>query len=281
MSICVNLHFQSDNYAKGLILMNKKVLVTGATRGIGKAIGEEFIKHGCSVFGTYYKSFDLTEKAKQKYGEQIHWFGPYDFTDTMSSISFLSAIKGERFDTVVLNAGIFSSNNDFDNFDLDLFRKVMNCNFYTPLILALGLKEQISDGGSIVIISSNDAYSGAYSSISYSVSKAALISLTRCLCVNYGKRGIRVNAVAPGAIDTDMNTDEQREIAPYFTPISRVGKSEDVGKLVYFLSTDESAFISGQDIAIDGGFGNINILLKSEHDEALSRNLLGFVHSFQ
>lgn len=261
--------------------MSKKVLITGATRGIGKAICEEFLNHSYTVFGTYHKPSDYLREQRQKYGNMVRWLGPYDFTDTSSAESLLSEIKDEVFNAVVCNAGIFSSNDDFENFNPVLFEQVMNCNFYAPLIITLGLKSQIVDSGSIVIISSNDAYSGAYSSISYSVSKAALISLTKCLSVNYGKRGIRVNAVAPGAIDTDMNTEEQLRISPYFTPISRVGKPEDVSKLVYFLSSDESTFISGQDIVIDGGFVNMNILLKSEHDEALSENLMNFVHKNQ
>ena len=138
--------------------------------------------------------------------------------------------------------------------------------------LCVGLQKNIINGGSIVIISSNDAYSGAYSSMSYSISKAALISLTKCLCVNFGNKHVRVNSVAPGAIDTDMNTEEQMVLSPQYTPIERVGQPSEVANVVYFLASEGASFINGENITIDGGFGNVSILLKSEADSARGKN---------
>ena len=126
-------------------------------------------------------------------------------------------------------------------------------------------------------MSSNDAYPGAFASLSYSISKSALLSLMKSLSVNFGIKGIRVNSVAPGAIDTDMNTPEQMNIAPYFTPISRAGLPEDVAKVVYFLASDEASFISGENITIDGGYNIVSVLLKSEADLELSENLQNFI----
>lgn len=124
----------------------------------------------------------------------------------------------------------------------------MNCNFYASLILGIGLQNNITEGGSIVIISSIDAYS----SISYSVSKAALLSLMKCLSVNYGLKSIRVNSVSPSFIDTDMNTPDIMNNISKFAPISRVGKPEEVAGIVYFLATDEASYISGENIVVDG-----------------------------
>jgi 3-oxoacyl-[acyl-carrier protein] reductase len=185
-------------------------------------------------------------------------------------VKFADEVKSIQFDAVVCNAGMFSENDDFNDFDLEDFTKTMNCNFYTPLIITTALKDSIVKGGSIVIVSSNDAYPGAFSSMSYSISKSALLSLMKCLSVNYGSRGIRVNTVAPGAIDTAMNTPEQMEISPYFSPIARVGTPEDVAKVVYFLSTEEAGSISGENITIDGGYSIESVLLKSEADPNLS-----------
>ena len=155
----------------------------------------------------------------------------------------------------------------------------MNCNFYAPLILTTGLRNSIKDGGAIVIVSSNDAYPGAFSSMSYSISKSALLSLMKCLSVNFGMKNVRVNSVAPGAIDTDMNTPEQMNIAPYFTPISRTGNTIDVAKVIYFLASDEASFISGENITIDGGYSIMSILLKSEATPDLSKSLQNFIKS--
>lgn len=260
--------------------MKKNVLVTGISKGIGRAIAERFLREGYCVYGTYFNDKMKAIELQQQYGkEMVKLFGPFDFTKIKNIEQFLQDMMPYEFDAVICNAGIFSENDDFENFNLDVFNETMNCNFYTPLILTTGLQKNIKDGGAIVIISSNDAYPGAFSSMSYSISKSALLSLMKCLSVNYGKKNIRVNSVAPGAIDTDMNTPEQMNIAPYFTPIARTGNVEDVAKVVYFLASDEASFISGENITIDGGYNIMSILLKSEATPALSEVLQKFIES--
>lgn len=260
--------------------MKKNILVTGVSKGIGRAIAEKFLREGYCIYGTYFNDKMKAIELQQQYGEEmVKLFGPFDYTKIKNTEQFLQQMMPYKFDAVICNAGIFSENDDFENFDLDIFNETMNCNFYTPLILTTGLQKNIKDGGSIVIISSNDAYPGAFSSMSYSISKSALLSLTKCLSVNYGRKNIRVNSVAPGAIDTDMNTPEQMNIAPYFTPIARTGNVDDVAKVVYFLASDEASFISGENITIDGGYNIISILLKSEATPALSETLQKFIES--
>ena len=256
----------------------KKVLVTGVSKGIGRAIAERFLDEGYFLFGTFFRDPEKANELINKYGvDRVKLIGPYDFTKSDEIKSFINCVKGNEYDSIVCSAGIFSENDDFNDFDLAEFNKTMNCNFYTPLMICIGLKDCIKEGGSIVIMSSNDAYPGAYSSISYTISKSAVISLMKCLSVNFGSKNIRVNSVAPGAIDTDMNTPEQMNIAPYFTPINRAGKPEDVAKVVYFLASEEAAFISGENITIDGGYNIVSVLLKSEADPKLSENLQKFI----
>lgn len=256
----------------------KQVLITGISKGIGRAIAERFLSEGFQVYGTFCHDKEKAQELIQAYGNKlVTLYGPYDFTDIDSANKLLLDLKDIKLDAVVFNAGIFSENDDFNEFDLQEFNKTMNCNFYTPLILATGLKDNVLENGSIVIMSSNDAYPGAFSSMSYSISKSALISLMKCLSVNFGEKNIRVNSVAPGAIDTDMNTPEQMNIAPYFTPIHRAGTTEDVAKVVYFLASDQASFISGENITIDGGYNIVSVLLKSEADKLLSENLQNFI----
>ena len=248
-----------------------KVLVTGISQGIGRGIAERFLNEGFDLYGSFYRGKEKANELIAKYGEsRVKLFGPYNFTDLKDSVRFADEVKSYQFDAVVCNAGMFSENDDFNEFNLDDFTRVMNCNFYTPLIITTALKNSIVKGGSIVIVSSNDAYPGAFASLSYSISKSSLLSLMKCLSVNYGKQGVRVNSVAPGAIDTAMNTPEQMQISPYFSPIARVGTPKDVANVVFFLSTEEAGFISGENITIDGGYNIESVLLKSEADPNLS-----------
>jgi 3-oxoacyl-[acyl-carrier protein] reductase len=243
----------------------KTVLVTGASRGIGRAIAEKFLQQGYQVYGTYFASREKIEELETTYGkDKMVICGPYDFRQTKDTQKLIKRLLGVKFDSVVINAGIFVENDDFINFDLEIFNQTMNCNFYAPLILGVQLQHHIKPNGSIVIISSTDAYRGAFGSMSYSISKAALLSLTKCLCVNYGRRGIRVNSVSPGAIDTDMNTPEQLLESPKITPIQRVGQPDEIGNTVFFLASNSSSFINGENITVDGGYNNVDVLLKKE-----------------
>lgn len=256
----------------------KKVLITGVSRGIGRGIAEKFLQEGYCVYGTFNSSKAKAEELVAIYGdERVKLFGPYDFTKIEQTQQLVKDLERYQFDSIVCNAGMFAENDDFNDFDVDVFNETMHCNFYAPMVICVGLKDAIKDGGSIVLMSSNDAYPGAFSSMSYTISKAAIISLMRCLCVNFGHKNVRVNSVAPGAINTDMNTDEQMNIAPYFTPVSRVGQPVDVAKVVYFLASDESAFVNGENITIDGGYSIMSILLKSEADPELSQLLQTFI----
>lgn len=258
--------------------MQKKVLITGVAKGIGRAIADKFLQEGYTLFGTFFQDKEIAYELCTQYGnDRVQLFGPYNFCVLDDIHKLMNELQMHTFDSIIFSAGIFSDNNDFINFDLHEFNRTMNCNFYAPLILATGLQNNIKKGGSIVIISSNDAYFGAYASMSYSISKSAVISLMKCLSVNYGLKNVRVNSVSPGSIDTDMNTIENMVIAPYFTPLSRTGSSFDVAKVVYFLASDEANFISGENVTIDGGYSIMSTLLKSEADPALSNCLQSFV----
>jgi 3-oxoacyl-[acyl-carrier protein] reductase len=245
--------------------MKKVVLITGVSRGIGRAICERFLLDGFIVHGTFFKSELRAKELQQKYGtDNLILHGPYDFRDLSQTNTLITELNDIHFDVIIPNAGMFSENDDFYNFDINIFNETMNCNFYTPLLICIKLQNNLNDQGSIVIMSSNDAYPGAFGSISYSVSKSALISLMKCLCVNFGSRKIRINSVAPGAINTDMNTAEQEFEAPKYTPIGRIGQPIEVAEVVKFLTSEAASFINGENITIDGGYNIVSILLQNE-----------------
>ena len=253
----------------------KTILITGASRGIGRATAEKFLQNGYKVYGTYNTSLEPMKELERRYGKDNFVIcGPYDFTKIEQIQKCCDNLMGIKFDSMFLNAGIFSENDDFLMFNLQDFTKVFNCNFYSPLIITLTLSKFIKIGGSIVLMSSNDAYSGAYGSMSYSISKNAIISLAKCLSVNFGRQKIRVNSIAPGAINTDMNTPEQEFEAPLYTPIERIAQPYEVANVVYFLCSSESSFINGENITIDGGYSNVSTLLKKEI--ARSREFVGY-----
>lgn len=245
--------------------MRKIALITGIGRGIGKAICERFLKGGYIVHGTFFTSESEAKMLQNQYGaDKLILHGSYDFRDLKQVETLIKELTAIKFDVVVPSAGMFAENDDFLDFDLAVFNETMHCNFYAPLMICTKLQRNINDSGSIVIMSSNDAYPGAFSSLSYSISKSALISLMKCLCVNLGDRGIRVNSVAPGAINTDLNTPEQEFEAPLYTPIARIGQPSEVADVVWFLASEDSGFINGENITIDGGYNIVSILLKNE-----------------
>ena len=175
-----------------------------------KASAERFLNASSKkdiVYGVHITEAKKAEELVAKYGiDAVTLMGPFDFCQLENTQRLAKGLKPFTFDAVVFNAGMFCETDDFNDFDLDCFVSTFNCNFYTPLILATSMKDHINPNGSIVIISCNDAYYGSFASMSYSLSKAALISLMKCLSVNFGKKNIRVNSVAPGSIDTGINT---------------------------------------------------------------------------
>ena len=255
----------------------KKGLVTGGSRGIGRCIAEKYLRGGYELWGTFYSHEKRARELEDLYGnERVHLLGPYDFCNLDQTKNLLCELKRYTFDSIVSNVGMFSDGDDFNDFNLTRYMEVMNCNLFSPTMLLTGLKENIQTGGNITIISSIDAYSGAYGSISYSVSKAGLISLGKCLAVNYGQRNIRVNVIVPGVIDTDMNTEANCTIAPLLTPLHRCGQPDDIAETVFFLSSNNASFISGAVIPIDGGYLSTDVLLKAESDSDISALLYNY-----
>lgn len=230
----------------------KNVLITGSSRGIGAATARLFSERGCNVYINYnnsgQKALELASSLRAR-AIKADVGNPYEVEQMFASLPPL--------DVLCCNAGIAKAGL-IQNLSYDAWREIFSVNtdgvFYC---LKNALPQMISrKNGAIVIVSSILGINGASCEAAYSATKGALIALTKSLSKELGPSGIRVNAVAPGAIDTDMlNNLEASEKAALVNScsIERLGNPEDVAKLIYFLASDEASYISGQIMGVDGG----------------------------
>ncbi len=242
-----------------MILKDKRAIVTGGTRGIGKAIVEELLNEGCSVVFTYHSSEEKAIEIINAFPNSKVFAIKADaakFQDAEETIKFaLEKLSG--VDILVNNAGITKDNlllrmteSDFDSVIESNLKSVFN---YTKSVLKPMMGQRY---GKIVNITSVVALIGNPGQANYVASKAGVIGLTKSNAKELASRNICVNAIAPGFIDTDMTTklnDQQKEAITSNIPLNKLGSGEDVAKLVVFLSSPSSDYITGQVIAVDGG----------------------------
>ncbi len=245
-------------------IRKKQALVTGFSRGIGAAITKQLVKEGYFVLGVARKE---SEYSKGIVAELKGKLKPlyFNLEKKVEVERMLDEIKGVRLDAVVNNAGIIEMEN-FKKFDYKIWAKTLNINLNAILLTSVRLVNQMNEGGSIVNIASTDGMTGAYVSMSYSASKAALINLTQSLALNYGKYGVRVNSVSPGWINTDMATESSME-AGKLTPLGRNGRPEEIADLVCYLVSPKASFITGANIVADGGYSCVDYIMKKESEE--------------
>ena len=241
-----------------VIHLRKKVaLVTGASRGIGAAAALRLAEDGYNVIINYNVNRDAAEMiANVTGGTAIQ----ADVSDPIKVRDMFEMIKNEHGDVEVLvnNAGVSFTGLFTDITPLQQKRiwgvnveGVFNCS-------REALKTMISNkSGRIINISSMWGQVGASCEVHYSAAKAAVIGFTKALAKEVGPSGINVNCIAPGVIMTDMNASHSEETMAelaYDTPLERLGTPEDVAKTVSFLASDDSSFITGQVIGVNGGF---------------------------
>jgi NAD(P)-dependent dehydrogenase (short-subunit alcohol dehydrogenase family) len=247
---------------------NRKVaFVTGASIGIGKAILEKLISEGFFVIGTFNSSVKEAEEIQKEHKEHVslHKVNLQNIDETRGLID---SIKDTSFDLIVNNAGMFELEN-FDNYDTDLWYNTMQVNVNSVFEICMGLKDSINKGGSIINIASTDGSTGSFVGMAYSASKAALINLTKSLANNLGPQNIKANCISPGWIDTSMATESSNE-AVKLTPLNRNGNPEEIAEFVSFLASDKASFINGSDLTVDGGYTNVDYIMKKEVVEALN-----------
>ena len=242
----------------------KKVIVTGASGGIGKEIAKNFASNGYQTICFYNSNKDgVKELENWAFANNIKG-AIYPVKVNLSSpVSISNAYKKliEKFksiDVLVNNAGISLTKLITDT-SLEEWNKVFDINMKSVFLLTnLVLEQMISKkNGKIINISSMWGVHGASMEVAYSASKSALIGYTKALAKEVGPSNINVNCVCPGLIDTKMNAHLSKEDLSSLvdcTPLSRIGTPKDVANLVTFLASESANFITGECITIDGGF---------------------------
>ena len=237
-------------------LTGKKALITGASRGIGRAIAERFLAEGAELWGLSTREpGDLGEWSA---GGKLHWLSA-DLGSLAMVEGIVEKALGESggFDIGVNNAGLTQDSLSF-RMSLESWQKVIDVNLSAAFLVARTLARDMirRRAGSIINMSSVVGIHGNGGQANYAASKAGLIGLTKSLAREVAGRGVRVNAIAPGFIESDMTKampEAAREGMLQLIPLKREGRPEDVAAAALFLGSEESSYITGQVLTVDGG----------------------------
>ena len=235
------------------------LLLTGASRGIGHATVKRFQAAGWRVIACSRHPFP--ENCPWEGGAQDHI--QVDLADPASTLHAIDEVK-RRLDSgelnaLVNNAGISPKGADGKRLGtlettLETWQQVFQVNFFAPIMLARGLIDELAAAkGSVVNVTSiAGSHVHPFAGSAYGTSKAALAALTREMAADFGRRGVRVNAIAPGEIDTSILSPGTDKIVAQI-PMQRLGTPDEVAKIVYVLCTDTSSYVNGAEIHINGG----------------------------
>ena len=240
--------------------MNKTALVTGASKGIGRAIAIELARNSINIVVNYNKdekeAVDVVEEIKKKGVDAIAVKADISNFDECAAMMEIVKKKFGSLDILVNNAGALSDKT-LKNMTKEQWDFVIRVNLDGVFNITKNALSLLKDGGRIVNISSIVGISGNFGQTNYAASKAGIIGFTKSLAKELGKRKITVNAVAPGFIDTQMTKTVpfiRRKIIMAMIPLGRAGLPEDIAPLVVFLASDKAGYITGEVICVDGGF---------------------------
>tara|TARA_R110000868_G_scaffold822_1_gene6098 strand:- start:22388 stop:23131 length:744 start_codon:yes stop_codon:yes gene_type:complete len=240
-------------------LENKIAIVTGGNSGIGYATAKQLISDGATVIITG-RRLEAIEKAAKELGA-IPFLSDQSNLEDINMLHDYIKTKYGKVDILFINAGITGTTNPIENTSVENFDTVMNINFRGAYFTLSRLIPLLNEGASVVFLSSNVATTNFANSSVYQASKAAINSIGKTAAAELAPRKIRVNMVSPGPTHTNVLNKSYDEITAQgiwdnlssSIPLNKIGKSEDVAKMVAYLCYDSSSYITGADFLIDGG----------------------------
>ncbi len=250
-----------------MLLQGKRAMITGASRGIGKAIAMEFAREGADIILHYYESskdatITLKDEAEavaadiRALGREVHLVG-FDIGDREDIDGKIGEmLKDVAPDVLVNNAGITKDNLAI-RMKPEQWNSVIDVNLSGSFFLTKSLiRPMLKHGGSIVFIASVIAQMGNAGQANYAASKAGIIGMAKSLAKELGSKKVRCNVIAPGFIETDMTavmSDKAKESLLAMVPLKEAGHPEDVAKAALFLASDMSRYITGEVLKVNGG----------------------------
>lgn len=233
-------------------LTGKSAFITGGASGIGRAVAESYVAQGASVVIA-----DITDgtSVADEIGASFTRINVADENSVADALSSAVTALGGPLDIVVLNAGVGDVGPTFEETSQDLIEKVTRVNHWGVLYGLKHAPAHMNDGGSIITTSSMAAFINLSGSGVYSAGKRAVTSMTEMSAMELGYRNIRVNSVCPGYTATALGSSEEgQKICEAFTALGRVAEVDDLTGVYVFLAADESRYVTGQSIKVDGGW---------------------------
>ena len=241
--------------------MKKTIVLTGASRGIGHATVKRFSSEGWRVITCSRQAFD--ENCPWPQGREDHiqvdLADPENLGNAIAQMRQRINDTGGELHALVNNAGISPKAEDGSRFNsintpMHEWRTIFQVNFFAPIMLARGLFEELKAAkGSVVNITSiAGSRVHPFAGSAYATSKAALASLTREMAADFGPHGIRVNAIAPGEIDTAILSPGTEDMIKDI-PLRRLGQTEEVAGTIYYLCSDTASYVTGAEVHVNGG----------------------------
>jgi len=237
---------------------NKTVLITGSTSGIGRKIVEIFGINKWNLICHYNSVNKNYEDLKKFLEEKGYWhdFIKADFSSIIGINDFINRLKEYNIDSLINNAGTYWKNISLSDINFDDMNNVFMVNFFAPSLISTKIFKLMTEKeyGRIVNISSIAAKYGS-NNLPYGCSKLALEGITKTLARNGSKHNVLVNTIRPGFIDTDFHKKFPKDMKKRISiiPLNKIGKPEDIAKIVYLLGSDENSFITNEITTIAGG----------------------------
>ena len=238
-------------------LEKKNIIVTGASGGIGNAIIKKLSEEGANILASGTKIEKLEELKKNFKGLKILKFDISQSDKIEEFIENATSELGGSLDVIVNNAGITQDNLAI-RMSLDEWQKVININLTSTFLMSkFAIKKMLKNkSGKIVNITSVVGHTGNLGQANYTASKAGIVAMSKSLAIEYAKKNININCISPGFIQTAMTDkidDKFKEVIISKIPSARLGEPDDIANAVLFLSSDQSNYINGETLHVNGG----------------------------